>query len=608
MKKRWMQFLLSVLLLTVFTGAGIAEKYPFMYQSGNGDYTAWMYYDDSLFDAPSTRYNPSLATASLSFAMASFGAAEGEDYTIKSRHASELLEKLGFTDFETNAYFRQKPGTDSLGCLFARKEIGGRTMIACGIRGSNYGAEWASNFTVGEGSDIQYYHQGFYETSNIFLESLKEYIAEKGIKGRIALWMVGYSRAGAACNVSAGRIDEALRDGVKLFGDGMELAHDDVYAYCFEAPRGVHCDDSLYAKSELFNNIFCIVNPSDAIPLVPKGISLIRYGVEVVLFDRVNDLNYDADIRKMTGFFEHFENSAKLGAYSIPEFQMTSLLGGRITDETMYRNWTQGIYLEELIPRLVFNGFAPRENYAEDVQPGMREFLRTFYEKGSPSAMLVDIGLALLREIELSASPDLLIQELLYCQSKFPRDFKHVMMKAFRSLKLDLDVDLAARTAEYVGLGIVRTVWAEADYTLLLPLLSKDNISRIAQAHRPELTLAFMRSMDPAYTKDPVGYCLDGKYFLVEIADETADVSVTLDGTEVVRFDGGVPADTSSGIPCGRHRGLRIYLPYHSAYTICSSSEMIGVQLYDPMLDGYTNCDLDARKDGESWRIDIESE
>ena len=207
MKRKILLLLLAAVLLAGGSCAGHAESYPFRYQSQTGDYGSVMYYDDSLFDNPSSEYNPSLATASISFAMASFGSSEGDDdYTEKSRNAEDLLGRIGFTGIAPNDFYREKPGTDSLGCIFAHKEIGGRLMIACGIRGANYGAEWASNVTIGAGT-ARDYHQGFYEGSEIFLKSLKDYIAAEGITGDIRLWIVGYSRAGAVCNISAGSLD-----------------------------------------------------------------------------------------------------------------------------------------------------------------------------------------------------------------------------------------------------------------------------------------------------------------------------------------------------------------------------------------------------------------
>ena len=602
MKRKILLLLLAAALLVSGSCTGHAESYPFRYQSQTGDYGSVMYYDDSLFDRPAFEYSPSLATASLSFAMASFASSDDVDYTEKSKNAADLLGRMGFTGIAPNGFFREKPGTDSLGCIFARKEIGGREMIACGIRGANYGAEWASNVTVGAGTPGDY-HQGFYEGSEIFLQSLKDYIASEGISGEIRLWIVGYSRAGAVCNISAGRIDEALRDGVKLFGEDVDLSPDGVYAYCFEAPRGVPRDDSMYPKSELFGNIFCIVNFNDLVAAVLEDFSLTRYGVEKVLYDRVNDIHYSRDIRKMEGFFGSLENSSALGGYIVGDFTPDRFMNGKRSAATLYRNGSQGIYLRRLLRQLTACGLKTRENYAETIQPGLRDILGFLFANGSPRVSVLDLGLAVVRMAEFTDSTDLLLEDLLHNPRKFPVDFKVVLNLAFESMEVDTGTDTIVRSVESLLKAVADMVLQDPDDTLLLPLVSADNASRIVQAHQPELILAFMRSMDPLYTDDPVGYDLDGRYYEAEISDLSADVRVLQDGTEIVRFEDGLPADTGSSVPCGAQQGLHIYLPYGCEYTILSSSDEIRIRVFEPSADNFRDCEYSVLEDGGVYRI-----
>ena len=603
MKRKILLLLLAAALLVSGSCAGHAESYPFRYQSQTGDYGSIMYYDDSLFDNPSGEYNPSLATASISFAMASFGSSEGDDdYTGKSRNAGDLLGKMGFTGITPNVFFREKPGTDSLGCIFAHKEIGGCQMIACGIRGANYGAEWASNVTIGAGT-VGDYHQGFYEGSEIFLSSLKDYIASEGITGSIKLWIVGYSRAGAICNISAGRIDEAIRDGVKLFGENVNIAFDDMYAYCFEAPRGVSSGDSMYPKSDLFGNIFCIVNFNDIVTAVMNEFSLTRYGVEMVLYDRVNDINYTSDIEKMEGFFSNLENSSALGSYIVADFAMDRFINGKHSSEILYRNWSQGIYIRQLLQQFTAYGLKTRENYMEKIQQGLRDILYFLYANNSPRISVMDLGLAVVRMMEFTDSTDLLLEDLLHNPKKFPVDFRTVLNLAFESLEVDISTDTIVQSVENLLLAIAEMVLHDSDYTVLLPLVSKDNVSCIAQAHQPELILAFMRSLDPMYTDDPVVYDFDSRYYYVEISDTSADVRVLHDDTEIARFENGLPADVGSSIPCGAHQGLSIYLPYGCEYTIVSSSDEIRVRVFEPSRDGCRDCECFIQDDGGVYRI-----
>ena len=68
------------------------------------------------------------------------------------------------------------------------------------------------------------------------------------LTGRLKIWISGYSRAGASCNVASGRMDEFIRDGVPFLGDKVQLSKEDLYAYCFEAPRGVPLDESIFSE------------------------------------------------------------------------------------------------------------------------------------------------------------------------------------------------------------------------------------------------------------------------------------------------------------------------------------------------------------------------
>ena len=122
---------------------------------------------------------------------------------------------MGFTNFETNQWFKEKPTSDSIGLLAAQKRIGDYTLVAVGVRGAAYFSEWASNITLGNRDDG--YHDGFRTAADNFIKFTKDYISSHHISGDIKLWTAGYSRAGATCNVASGLIDEALNKNEKIF-------------------------------------------------------------------------------------------------------------------------------------------------------------------------------------------------------------------------------------------------------------------------------------------------------------------------------------------------------------------------------------------------------
>ena len=605
-KKKLMSVFLAVIIL-VLPLSSCANKetwFEFRYQSKSDDNTSEMYYDDSLFDKPSYVYDPSLATASLSFAMASF-AAVAESYPTKSKHAIDLLERLGYSDADANIYYEQKPGTDTVGCVFAHKKIGNIQMIACGIRGSNYESEWASNMTVGTN---EHYHQGFFEGSELFLTSLKDYITDNGISGNIGLWIVGYSRAGAICNLASGRLDEALNNGKcsAFLGDDVTLSKDKLYAYCFEAPKGVKYDESLYPKSEIFNNIFCIVNHNDAIPMVMMDyFGFTRYGVEKVLFDNMNDMDYEKDIKVVKDLFDKYENSDILGEYVISKFEMKRLSGLKAKGSEEYFNWSQGIFLDDFISHLAQYGVQNLDVYLDQLEEGFSDIFSFVYSKSTTSASFVDLGLSIARDTVFSLSADLLFDDLLYNQSKITKDFKITLMKALEALNVNIDVDSIVKAVEGLLSAITRSLIHDFEFGMLVPLLSKNNISGIAQAHQPETTLAFLRALDPKYNRKAVDYDMSGRYYYVEIEDTSADVTVTCKGKEIARFENGKPQKTDSFVPYGRHRKLRIYLPYDGEYEIVSSSDKISVTLYEPSRIGYSDCEFEILTTDNTYSVTI---
>ena len=413
------------------------EKYSFKYQASDGDYTAYTYYDDSFLQGSAKEYSPSLATASLALSMASFNSLEEKNYEKKSRNAVDLLEKLGYEKIDTNAFFKEKPGTDTLGCVFGVKEIDGVQTVACGVRGSNYESEWASDFTVG--NDVfGNYHKGFFEGSEILLESLKKYLSDNEISGEIRLWLVGYSRGGAVCNISAGIIDEAIENGESILGQNIKLNRDKFFVYCFEAPQGVCYADSesSYPKSEKFDNIFCIVNPNDVVPKVAMSeFSFTRYGVEKLLFDNRNDKNYSSDIEKVKYFFDGLENSVSLGKYIISDFEMKTLSGLEITASDSYCNWTQGIFLDDFIDSITRWGIKDRENYVKSIEDGIREVFKDIYASGSISMSDISNALgALKREYA-----DFNFNELLSDVSKLEKEIKTAILKVLKSFSVDVD-------------------------------------------------------------------------------------------------------------------------------------------------------------------------
>ena len=235
------------------------------------------YYTDDYFKKPATKYNQSLATMSLCLALSTY---QDEKKEIYHENVKNLFGKCGFVIEGADNTFQQKnydikTGTDTIACSFANKKIGDSTLVAVAVRSGGYGAEWASNLTLGSKGD----HFGFNDASNKVYEYLADYVNSRNITGKVKFWITGFSRGGATANLLAAKLDNTIDSHPKI-----TYSKDDVYAYTFATPAGAVKSNNPHSKK--YNNIFNIINFHDLVPLVAPsqtGWSFDRYGITKVL-------------------------------------------------------------------------------------------------------------------------------------------------------------------------------------------------------------------------------------------------------------------------------------------------------------------------------------
>ena len=221
------------------------------------------YYTDDYFKKSATEYNQSLATMSLCLSLSTY---QDEDKNIEDeniyKNVSDVFGKCGFVVDGANSTFQQKnydikTGTDTIACSFANKKIGDSTLVAVAIRSGGYGAEWASNLTLGAEGD----HAGFDDASSKVYKYLADYVNSKNITGKVKFWITGFSRGGATANLLAAKLDNTMDSHPKV-----TYTKDDVYAYTFATPAGAVKSNNPHSKK--YNNIFNIINFHDVVPLV----------------------------------------------------------------------------------------------------------------------------------------------------------------------------------------------------------------------------------------------------------------------------------------------------------------------------------------------------
>ena len=250
----------------------------------------YLYYSDDYFRQSSTTYNPHLAT--LSIYMSKYSQNPGgpdsldDDYwfTHQSERVEKFLEAIGFENFDCNEDYKTRTAFDTIGVAVASRKIDDDTLIACTVRSGGYFNEWENNVFLGDGSQSDMMHEGWYKAANKLITFLGQYIQNKNINGNIKLWMSGFSRGGATINIAAGLLDNKIaHQGGDQTLPNVTIEKSGLYAYTFEAPQGANFGSSTVDRpdTDTYNNIFNIVNPSDMVTKVAmSSMHFTRFGID----------------------------------------------------------------------------------------------------------------------------------------------------------------------------------------------------------------------------------------------------------------------------------------------------------------------------------------
>ena len=273
MKKRIISLLLCLVLTVSLVPAaaaadtGDARTVTVRYASGHGidthDYEAAFTYSDDLFTRSGYTYRKDLALMSMGLAFAAYTSKDSEktdNYATGNRNFVSMAEQCGFENIQSNKWMFQPAEADSIGISCASKTIrdngGSYTLIAVGVRGNNYHAEWGGNARLDAAGE----HKGFALGRDQVLDYLRGYIADTGISGRVKIWIAGYSRGAAVSNMVGGALD----NGYSL-GAGVSLSPHDLYCYCYEPPMGAMKEQ---VQGRVYDNIQNLVNIGRLIPQV----------------------------------------------------------------------------------------------------------------------------------------------------------------------------------------------------------------------------------------------------------------------------------------------------------------------------------------------------
>ena len=395
MKKRIISLLLCLVLIVSLVPAaaaadtGDARTVTVRYASGHGendhDYEATFTYSDELFTKSGYTYRQDLAEMSLGLAFAAFSSKDSQysdNYATGNRNFVSMAEQCGFENIQSNKWMFQPAETDSIGINCASKTIrdngGSYTLIAVGVRGNNYHAEWGGNARL----DATGEHKGF-------ALGRDQAIADTGISGRVKIWIAGYSRGAAVSNMVGGALD----NGYSL-GEGVSLSPHDLYCYCYETPMGTTKNQ---VQGRLYDNIQNLVNANDLVTYVAfDNWDFARYGVDHVVPTKGDDnyLNYKA--KMLREFYQIPNNGGNI--YWPDHFQAWGIDPKDITSGDLGKifkvNMTQKEFYADLSEAITTCLVSSRADYAENMQDFLIALLGDIFGKADRDTSAVAMTFA----------------------------------------------------------------------------------------------------------------------------------------------------------------------------------------------------------------------
>lgn len=456
-------------------------------------------YSDGYFTDSGYVYRNDLAKMSLSFSQCC-GVA-GTDYAAQADSTKALMEKCGFTGFEANEDYLNRPQENTMGVSCAKKtvcdKVGKCTLIAVMCRGFNYHREWCGNAIVGYSGD----HEGFAIAADTAIEFLRQYIAEQGISGRVKIWITGYSRGAIVANMVGGKLD----DGFDL-GNGTSLRGYDLYCYCFEPPMGVEASKN--PSAQVYANIHNIVNPCDLVPYVaPEFLGFTRYGIDHYL-PAPGDAEYETLKPAMLAY-----HSAEYGAsdYTVDEFQYYGLDLAKMD----LINTGSGMTLREFFPLLLDalhrDVVYDRTYFVEHDQETLKELCAIIFGLEETEGSNIGTAVKIFAELLSENAPRLIKSVSLGGKIENGPLFIQIndlMLRAVKEADLVVDIHTTQDIAKLsLGLTKVITKLAINDPDILATAIV--NVTKLIECHYPEVTRAWMMTLPDDYmsSKQQTVYC-----------------------------------------------------------------------------------------------------
>ena len=533
-----------------------------------------IYYDDSFFNEPSTTLSSDLTSASICLALSGFSPVRNNDYTASGKYAEELLTNLGFINFKSNSDGVSRPTDSSFGVYLAMKEINDSTLIAITTRGSNYGMEWVSNLKMGNSGDFL---TGFYEASSVYIDSLKSYILENNITGKIKIWTAGYSRGAASVNVAIGRIDEALLDNNPILGENVSYSIDDIYAYTYEAPRGriaTIVNNEIKEKGSNFSNIHNFININDFITYFgPSEYGFVRYGLDHYLPDTLNRTDFSTHLNNIKEIIKKYDLEKCAGKYTISDFRIDDSISSSYTKY----NWTLGKFAESFINELSI-GIGSRENFSNNTQEFFSELFSLIFKGDAPSDSLYLVFNSLKNKIDVDEVLEIAKRNLYGLNNKMWKELKPLIDDMIKDSAIEeMGSDKIIELFKFIYDSVLNTTSLKEGPSALLSLKNSTNLDALICAHYAEINLACILAMDERYLSNNNVSKTTTNYYKLVVDTELPFKIVSLNNNKTLLSFISTDNALLTTLVVEKHNNeYTIYLPSDSNYKILCDNELIG--------------------------------
>lgn len=247
--------------------------------------THLFYFDDQYFYSSADVYDNSLAVMSLGLELASWSPPDSDrrykdvlEQNIRAANLIDAFEQLHMLDYSLFKFDQplnviEDDTAFGIGIKYISSQYTDDTLIVVVVRGGGYGAEWASNFHVGNNGN----HIGFSDSAKFISGELDNYVrtlAEQGrIIGKLKIWVIGYSRGAAVANLLGKMISES-----GSVGD-VSCSTCNMFIYTFATPAGWRD-----RRSKTYSNIHNVISSNDLVPkMAPAAWGFRRAGTDVLL-------------------------------------------------------------------------------------------------------------------------------------------------------------------------------------------------------------------------------------------------------------------------------------------------------------------------------------